>query len=195
TRPGGLEGQRAGKGERVGAPTTGGEYQRAFGKVLQGATYRNAYRGHRRIRPHAKPLPPRGTRHALRGTGRYRAEQSRSGRTPGRATGQAWFASGGASMARGPMTLFIHRAGSLISSCVGSVSGDRHTWLNPLIPTSVTTRRTKREPSAYCFIFRSMPRRRRIVLSSLEPPSRRPWKRERICLTDGTTSGPTASIT
>ena len=60
-------------------------------------------------------------------------------------------------------------SGCTNSSLVGRVCGDVHTLLKVAIPASSTTALTKREPCAYCFIFRSMPRIRRRV-RSIRPP-------------------------
>jgi hypothetical protein len=83
----------------------------------------------------------------------------------------------------------------VISALVGSVSGEVQTRLNVAIPASFTTVATKCEPCAYCFIFRSMPSIRRIVCSSRPADPRRALNAARISATEGTTCGPTASIT
>ena len=78
---------------------------------------------------------------------------------------------------------------------VGMVSGDSQIWLNPSMPISSTTAVTNRDPSAYCFIFRSMPSNRRTVCSTRPAVRRRLLNFSLISATDGTTCGPTASIT
>jgi hypothetical protein len=78
---------------------------------------------------------------------------------------------------------------------VGSVSGDVQTLLNVSIPAWDTTIWTKREPCSYCFIFRSMPRMRRRACSMGPAVLRREENLARICSTEGTTVGPTASMT
>ncbi len=81
------------------------------------------------------------------------------------------------------------------SSLVGSVSGDIQTLLKVAMPASSTTALTNLDPSAYCFIFRSIPRMRRNVCSMRPVEPRRELNRSLIWATDGTTCGPTASIT
>ena len=58
-----------------------------------------------------------------------------------------------------------HCCGSANSALVGRVSGEVQTLLKVAMPAFSTTARTNREPSAYCFIFRSMPSMRRSACS------------------------------
>ena len=95
----------------------------------------------------------------------------------------------------GETTRSTHWCGCSNSGRLGSVSGDVQTLLKSAMPTSSTTALTNREPSAYCFIFRSMPRMRRMVCSIRPLDPRRALNRSLICATEGTTCGPTASIT
>src|SRR5690606_10180369 len=97
--------------------------------------------------------------------------------------------------AAGRTTRAIQASGSRISARVGSVSGDSQTRLKSAMPTWATTLRTNAAPSSYCFILRSRPSSCRMIRSIRLAPSRRRWNRRRISATEGTTSGPTASIT
>src|SRR5262249_23732740 len=92
-------------------------------------------------------------------------------------------------------TRSIQRAGLGISALIGSVSGHVHTRLNTAIPACSTTADTKCAPCWYCFIFRSMPRMRRTACSPRLPEPRLAVNLVLISATDGTTLGPTASIT
>ena len=92
-------------------------------------------------------------------------------------------------------TRVIQAPGSLISLMVGIVAGDSQTLLKPSMPIWSTTARTKRAPSAYWRIFRSMPSSRRMACSTRPAVRRLVLNRSLISATDGTTWGPTASIT
>src|SRR5262249_18145898 len=92
-------------------------------------------------------------------------------------------------------TRSTHWCGWANSSLTGRVSGDVQTLLKSAMPTSSTTALTNREPSAYCFIFRSMPSMRRMACSIRPCEPRRALNRSLICSTEGTTCGPPPSIT
>src|SRR5207302_7696879 len=94
-----------------------------------------------------------------------------------------------------PPTRSSHSCGSVSSAGSGRVSGEVHTRLNTAMPASRTTVWTKRDPWAYCFIFRSIPRIRRRDCSTRPAPDLRALNRDLIWATVGTTCGPTASIT
>src|SRR5271165_733694 len=93
-------------------------------------------------------------------------------------------------------TRSIHRCGYSISIGRGRVSGPVHTVLNRFIPTRSTTWSTNALPRVYWLSLASMPssaRSSRCSGGCLR--CRRSSKRLRMVDTDGTTTGPTASIT
>ena len=93
------------------------------------------------------------------------------------------------------MTRFTHDFGSTISDLLGRVSGEVHTLLKPVMPTSLTTARTKCAPCAYCFSFRSIPSRRLNACSKRPTERRLAANRALISSAEGTICGPAASIT
>ena len=95
-----------------------------------------------------------------------------------------------------PCTRATQADGSAISVRVGNVSGDVQMALNDAIPTCCTTASTNAAPLTYWASYMSIPSNARSS-RSIGPfdRRRRSLKDALIAATDGTTAGPTASIT